>query len=64
MSMESPGELLERRQQKMVDLKNSGINLYPNDFCVSHTIAEIRTLIETGEMPRKKTRRNCVRQDA
>jgi len=48
MSMESPGDLLERRQQKVLDLKNSGINLYPNDFSVSHTIAEIRTLIEAG----------------
>ncbi|MEE4356629.1 MAG: lysine--tRNA ligase [Desulfococcaceae bacterium] len=40
-------DLIEKRKQKIADLKNADINLFPNDISVSHTIGEIQNLIET-----------------
>ncbi len=38
--------LLDKRRQKLIDLKNGGIALFPNDFKVTHTVGEIRAAIE------------------
>lgn len=40
-------DLLELRKSKNASLKESGINLYPNDFRVSHTVSEIRSLCDS-----------------
>lgn len=48
--MDNSTDILSQRRQKNADLKEKGVNLYPNDFRVSHTIAEMRALIaETPE---------------
>ncbi len=41
-------DLLELRKSKNASLKESGINLYPNDFRVSHTVSEIRSLCDSA----------------
>ncbi len=46
MSSEKNSELLAKRKQKMSDLRDAGINLFPNDFKVSHTIQEVKDLID------------------
>ena len=38
--------LLDKRRPKLIDLKNGGIALFPNDFKVTHTVGEIRAAIE------------------
>lgn len=43
--MEKSDVLLKRRE-KATDLKERGINLYPNDFRVSHGISEIQRALE------------------
>jgi lysyl-tRNA synthetase class 2 len=45
--METVSDLLQKRQEKIEALRQSRINLYPNDFVVSHTIAQIQDLIES-----------------
>ena len=44
--MEKTNELIQQRRDKLNGLKQSDIQLYPNDFKVSHTIHEIQTIIE------------------
>ncbi len=44
--MEESNTLLKARKEKMDELKNSGINLYPNDFKLSNTISELHELTE------------------
>ncbi|MBF0412232.1 MAG: lysine--tRNA ligase [Desulfamplus sp.] len=39
--MEESSTLLKARKDKMNELKESGVNLYPNDFKVSNTIGEL-----------------------
>ncbi|MBF0389644.1 MAG: lysine--tRNA ligase [Desulfamplus sp.] len=39
--MEESSELLKARKEKIKELKESGVSLYPNDFKVSHTIGEL-----------------------
>ena len=46
MNMEKTSELIQQRRDKLNGLKQSDIQLYPNDFKVSHTIHEIQTIIE------------------
>lgn len=45
MEKESAGDLLARRRQKLVDLKERGIHPFPNDFRVTHTVAEIKETV-------------------
>ncbi|HBN25979.1 MAG TPA: lysine--tRNA ligase [Desulfobacteraceae bacterium] len=48
--MKKTTTVIEQRQQKIEDLKARGLNLYPNDFKVSHSIADIKQRIkETSE---------------
>ncbi len=43
--MEKTSEIIARRRRKIADLKKSGIDLFPNDFSVSHTAREIRAIL-------------------
>jgi lysyl-tRNA synthetase class 2 len=44
--MEKTSELIEKRKHKFKTLRQSDLQLFPNDFRVSHTINEIQTIIE------------------
>jgi len=44
--MEKISELLQKRKEKIEELKNSNINLFPNGYVVSHTINNIRDIVE------------------
>ncbi|MBW2487532.1 MAG: lysine--tRNA ligase, partial [Deltaproteobacteria bacterium] len=44
--MEKTSELIEKRKHKFNTLRQSDLQLFPNDFRVSHTIDEIQTIIE------------------
>lgn len=46
MNMEKTSELIQKRRAKFDQLKKNNIQLFPNDFKVSHTIGEINGLIE------------------
>jgi lysyl-tRNA synthetase class 2 len=46
--METISDLIEKRHEKIEHLKRIGLNLYPNDFKTSHTIAEIQAAIQTA----------------
>ena len=39
-------KLLDLRKEKIAELKNEGINLYPNDFKPDYTVAKVKTVIE------------------
>ncbi|OEU65164.1 MAG: lysine--tRNA ligase [Desulfobacterales bacterium PC51MH44] len=40
--MNRKSEIIEKRRKKIADLKNNNINLFPNDFVVSHTVRDIK----------------------
>ena len=44
MKKENVSSVLARRREKIDDLQKAGVNLFPNDFRVSHAIGEILTL--------------------
>jgi lysyl-tRNA synthetase class 2 len=44
--MEKISELLQKRLEKIEELKNNKINLFPNGYVVSHTIKNIRDIVE------------------
>jgi lysyl-tRNA synthetase class 2 len=44
--MEKTSDVLRKRKEKMQDLKNSHVNLFPNGFNVLHTVQDIQTVIE------------------
>lgn len=44
--MENTDSILERRKTKIAELKSKNIDLFPNDFVVSHTVKEIKDTIE------------------
>ena len=46
--MEKTSELLQKRKNKFNTLKQSDLQLFPNDFRVSHTINEIKQVVEKG----------------
>ncbi len=46
MNMEKTGDVLEKRREKLKEMKESGINLFPNDFSAENTVKEIRGIIE------------------
>ena len=43
--MNRKSEIIEKRRKKLADLKNNSINLFPNDFVVSHTVRDIKKAI-------------------
>ena len=46
--MDKTSDILRRRKDKLKDLRNSGINLFPNGFVVSHTVGDIQQVIESA----------------
>ena len=44
--MQKTSELIKKRKDKFDRLKQSGLKLFPNDFKVSHSINDIKTLVE------------------
>jgi lysyl-tRNA synthetase class 2 len=44
--MEKTSELLQNRKSKIDELKKNQVNLFPNGFVVSHTVADIQTAID------------------
>ena len=46
MNMDKISDIIEKRRTKLADLKNKNINLFPNDFVVSHTAKDIRAAVE------------------
>jgi len=44
--MDKKSTIIENRKKKLEDLKNSNINLFPNDFDVLHTVRDIMKLTE------------------
>ncbi|MCG8471951.1 MAG: lysine--tRNA ligase [Desulfobacterales bacterium] len=49
MSKENAQDVVEQRRSKNGELKASGVNLYPNDFKVTHTVAEVKAFVEAHE---------------
>ena len=47
-AMEKTSDILRKRRDKLKDLRNSGINLFPNGFVVSHTVRDIQQVIESA----------------
>jgi lysyl-tRNA synthetase class 2 len=46
MNMEKAGELIQKRRDKFDELRQSNVQLFPNDFNLSHTIDQIQEFIE------------------
>jgi lysyl-tRNA synthetase class 2 len=44
--MSNKNDLVEKRKEKIQMFKDSGISLFPNDYKVSHTVKEIKKLVE------------------
>lgn len=47
MSTDKSTDLIDQRKQKIESLRNEGINPFPNDFKVSHTVTEIQQFLES-----------------
>ena len=45
MSSEQKTGLIEKRREKLEDLRQQNVTLFPNDVVVSHTVAEILGLL-------------------
>ena len=56
--MEKARDLLQKRKEKIEELKKNKINLFPNGFVVSHTVREIRNVVEKD--PESLTREEPV----
>ena len=46
--MEKARDLLQKRKEKIEELKKNNINLYPNGFVVSHTVRDIQNVVENN----------------
>jgi lysyl-tRNA synthetase class 2 len=44
--MEKARDLLQKRKEKIEELKKNNINLFPNGFVVSHTVRDIQKVVE------------------
>ncbi len=47
--MDKTSKLLTLRKEKIEELKEEGVNLYPNDFKPDYTVPQIKTIIENEE---------------
>lgn len=50
MDRDKPSDVIENRRQKFEDLLNRKVELFPNDYPISHTILNIRDAIGKGEI--------------
>jgi lysyl-tRNA synthetase class 2 len=46
--MDKKSAIIENRKQKITDLKNNNIDLFPNNFIVLHTVRDILKAVETS----------------
>jgi lysyl-tRNA synthetase, class II len=46
--MDKESSILEKRKEKIQQLKDQSINLFPNDFRVTHTIKQVFDLVESS----------------
>ena len=53
MDLEKTSEVLEKRRNKLSELRDNNINLFPNDFRVLDTVKDIRNAVK--EFPESKT---------
>ncbi|MBC2715079.1 MAG: lysine--tRNA ligase [Desulfobacteraceae bacterium] len=44
--MSSKNDVIEKRKEKIQMIKESGIELFPNDYIVSHTVNDIKKIVE------------------
>ena len=44
--MEKISDLLQKRKEKIEELKRNNINLFPNGYVVSHIVNDIRKIVE------------------
>jgi len=47
--MDKDSDVVAKRKQKIDELKHLDIELFPNDFAVTHTIGEIKDIIENAQ---------------
>lgn len=47
--MDKTSDTIEKRRKKLSELKDNDINLFPNDFIVSHTVKDLRDAIEESQ---------------
>ncbi len=45
---ESGGDVLQKRQEKILALRQQPVRLYPNDFAVSHSVGELQALTQAS----------------
>ena len=57
IKMEQTNEIIKKRKEKIAGLKEEGVELFPNDFVVSHSIGEIRDVIDTLDAEAKEDSR-------
>ncbi len=48
--MEQIGDIIQIRKEKISQLKQSGIELYPNDFSVTHTVKDIQGVVSNQDV--------------
>jgi lysyl-tRNA synthetase, class II len=44
--MEKTTDLIEKRKEKIAELRQAGVNLFPNAFKVIHTVGQVKEMIE------------------
>jgi lysyl-tRNA synthetase, class II len=44
--MEQKDDFLEKKRKKLAELKESGVNLFPNNFKITHTVSDVLSAIE------------------
>ena len=56
--MKQSKDIIGKRKEKIQKLKESGIELFPNDYRVSHTVEDIKGLMDgkTGDVSAKACR--------
>ncbi|MEA1900151.1 MAG: lysine--tRNA ligase, partial [Thermodesulfobacteriota bacterium] len=47
--MDKTSDIIETRRKKLAELKDNDINLFPNDFIVSHTVKDLSDAIEESQ---------------
>lgn len=51
MALEQTSDLLKKRKTKLATLKSNKIDLFPNNFIVSHTVQDIKNIISVSTDP-------------
>jgi lysyl-tRNA synthetase class 2 len=51
MDVENKTDVIELRKSKNNDLKNAGINLFPNDIVVTHTVNDVMSFLNGETLP-------------